>query len=97
MIEKEEIVEEVQSPFENGLLYGGYSVISNKTVRAKEKFMVRWINKNPDIPGKEMIKTNRGYFIDGYNVDLRSTNLWFSLTGLDKNYRPKVHFKTKKT
>lgn len=76
--------QEVQSDFINGLLYGGYSVISNKTVRAKEKFLVRWKNKDPNIPGKEMVKTNRGYFIDGYNVDERSVKLWFALTGCNR-------------
>lgn len=84
---KAKVVEQpvAESPFVEGLLYGGYSVISNKTVREKEKFLIRWRNKNPNIPGKEMIKTNRGYFLDGYNIDERSTKLWFTLTGLNRN------------
>ena len=88
--EEPEVKEEV-SVFQDGLLYGGYSVVSNKTVRAKEKLLIRWKNHNPNIPGKEMIKTNRGYFIDGYNVDQRSTDLWFKLTGLNKNNYPKKY------
>lgn len=97
---KEEIknpeVQEVQSDFIDGLLYGGYSVVSNKTVRAKEKFLVRWKNKDPNIPGKEMVKTNRGYFIDGYNVDERSTNLWFKLTKNNRNQKNPKNNETRK-
>jgi hypothetical protein len=77
--------------FENGLLYGGYSVISNKTVRTKEKLLIRWRNNNTKVPGKEMVKTNRGYFLDGYNIDERSIKLWFSLTGLNRNQKPKKY------
>ncbi len=79
------IKNEEVSVFINGLLYGIYSVISNKTVRVKEKFLKRWYNRNPEIPGEEMIKTNRGYFIDGYNVDQRSVDLWFYSTKLNRN------------
>lgn len=88
--------QEVQSDFIDGLLYGGYSVVSNKTVRAKEKFLVRWKNKDPNIPGKEMVKTNRGYFIDGYNVDERSTNLWFKLTKNNRNQKNPNNNETRK-
>lgn len=69
-------------------LYGMFSVISNKTVRAKENFFVRWKNKNKDFPSKEMIKTNRGWFIDGHNVDEKSADIWFNATGNDRNWRP---------
>jgi hypothetical protein len=84
-------VEETPSMFENGLLYGGYSVISNKTVRQNEKLHISWKNNNPNIPGKEMVKTNRGYFLDGYNIDERSIKLWFALTGCNryKKFRKK--------
>lgn len=83
-----ELLKEV-SNFENGLLYGVYAVVSNKTVRTKEKLLIRWYNKKADIPGKEMVKTNRGWFIDGYQVDDRSVNDWFRLTGNTKNPKPK--------
>ena len=69
-------------------LYGVYSVVSNKTVRKSENFFVRWRNKNKEIPGKEMIKTNRGWFIDGYNVDEKSADTWFNMTGNDRKWRP---------
>ena len=70
-------------------LYGVYSVVSNKTVRKSENFFVRWKNKNKDIPGKECIKTNRGWFIDGKNVDEKSVDTWFLMTGNDRNWRLK--------
>ena len=76
------------SNFKNRLLYGFYAVISNKTVRAHEKFMVRWWNKKKGVPGSEMIKTNRGWFLDGYQLDEKSTDLWFNLTGNDRSWRP---------
>jgi hypothetical protein len=108
MIPKEIITEVVDketgeitevSNFVNGKLYGMYSVISNKTVRENEKFLVRWFNKNKKVPGAVMARTNRGYFIDGYNVDEKSITLWFNLTGLDRNWRskPKKQWKKKTT
>lgn len=69
-------------------LYGLYSVISNKTVRKSENLFIRWRSKNKDIPGKECIKTNRGWFIDGKNVDEKSTELWFKTTGNDRSWKP---------
>lgn len=85
------------SNIKDGKLYGVYHVISNKTVRENEKFYVRWRNKEANVPGKEMIRTNRGYFIDGYNVDEKSTQLWFSLTHNDRSYRPKsINYETRK-
>ena len=70
-------------------LYGLYSVVSNKTVRKSENFFVRWKNKNKEIPGKEMVKTNRGWFLDGKHIDEKSTETWFKTTGLDRAWRPK--------
>lgn len=84
------------SNFENGLLYGLFSVVSNKTVRENEKFLVRWFNKDKTVPGAVMTRTNRGYFIDGYNVDERSIKLWFNLTKLDRNWKPKPKKQWKK-
>ena len=72
----------------NGVLYDIYSVVSNKTVREHEHLMVRWWNKNKAIPGREMIKTNRGWFLDGWNIDEKSTQKWFNLTGNDRSLRP---------
>ena len=71
---KEEIQKE---SFKDGKLYGLFSVISNKTVRQNEKFYKKF-KGHKDVPGT-MIKTNRGYFIDGHHVDQKSTNLWFDL------------------
>jgi len=73
----------------NNKLYGVYNVISNKTVRQYEHFRIWWKNKNPEIPGSNMEKTNRGYFIDGYNVDLASADQWFAATKNNKNWKPK--------
>lgn len=76
------------SNFQNGLLYGVYAVISNKTVRAKEKNLIRWYNKKANVPGKEMVKTNRGWFLDGYHLDEKSTEKWFDMTGNNRSFRP---------
>lgn len=88
MENKKEIIKEV-SIFENGLLYGKYAVISNKTIRNKEKLLIRWKNNDKNVPGKELTKTNRGYFIDGYNVDLKSTNEWFNFAKIKPNSKTK--------
>ena len=80
--------EEVQiSNIINDKLYGVYHVISNKTVRENERFCVRWRNRDTNIPGKEMVRTNRGYFIDGYNVDDVAVNMWFTMTKNSRNKR----------
>ena len=31
-----------------------------------------------------MVKTNRGYFIDGHHVDSRSAKTWFEINGYKK-------------
>ena len=54
-------------------LYNLYSIISNKTIRKNEKRYKRY-PKHKFVPGT-LIKTNRGYFIDGKNVDLKSAEL----------------------
>ena len=82
-----EILKEI-SNFENGLLYGVYAVISNKTVRANEKLLIRWHNNKKDVPGEEMIHTNRGWFIDGYQVDEKSTEKWFDMTKNNRSWQP---------
>ena len=74
----------IVSNFKDGLLYGLFSVVSNKTVRAKENKLRTWWNNVKEVPSKKMQKTNRGWFIDGYNVDERSINLWFKLTENDR-------------
>lgn len=84
---------EVHSNFKNGLLYGLYAVTDNKTVRAKEKKLTRWWNNNKEIPGYEMSRTNRGWFLDGYHLDEKSTEKWFNLTGNQRYAKPKVHKK----
>lgn len=77
------MIDKSQEPFVNGKLYGLFSVISNKTVRAKESFYKRF-KGTKNVPGK-MIKTNRGFFIDGYNVDQKSVDLWFEMNRQSKN------------
>lgn len=57
-------------------LYGLYCVISNKTVRRNEKKYKRF--KKDGIPGT-LVKTNRGYFIDGREVDKKSVDTFFAL------------------
>ena len=83
-----EIIKEI-SNFQNGLLYGVYAVTNNQTVRAKERTYIRWFNRNKNIPGNEMIKTNRGWFLDGYHLDEKSTQKWFDMTGNDRFSNPK--------
>ena len=75
------------------LLYGVYAVVSNKTVRQNEKLYIVWYNKDESIPGSKMVKTNRGYFIDGYNVDEKAVTTWFDMTKLDRT--KKSNFKNK--
>ena len=84
------------SNFKNNKLYGLFSVVSNKTVREKEKYLRRWFNKKKEIPSERIEKTNRGWFIDGYNVDDKSVDLWFSMVGLDRNFKPKKKWNSAK-
>ena len=57
-------------------LYGLYCVISNKTVRRNEKKYKRF--KKDGVTGT-LVKTNRGYFIDGREVDKKSVDTFFAL------------------
>jgi hypothetical protein len=59
-------------------LYFLYSIVSNKTVRQKENFKRVFKRKNKYVLG-QLVKTNRGYFIDGKHVDLKSANYWLFL------------------
>lgn len=56
-------------------LYNLYSVISNKTIRRNEKLYKRF-RGHKFVPGT-LVLTNRGYFIDGRNVDRKSVDLYF--------------------
>ena len=61
-------------------LYDIFNVVDNKTVRKHENFYKRFKKAFKDSPGV-MVKTNRGYFIDGYHVDFRSAKIWFEANG----------------
>lgn len=58
-------------------LHNLYWVISNKTVRRNEKYY-RKFKGHKDVPGV-LVKTNRGYFIDGHEVDKKAVETWFNL------------------
>ena len=64
-------------------LYDIFHVVDNKTVRKHENFYKRFKRTQKEIPGV-LVKTNRGYFIDGHHVDLRSAKTWFEINGYDK-------------
>lgn len=64
-------------------LYDLYEVVSNKTVRTNEKFYKRY-KGHKSVPGM-LVKTNRGWFIDGHQVDLKSVDLWFNLVKVARN------------
>lgn len=54
-------------------LYNLYSVVSNKTVRHNERFYKRYPS-HKFVPGI-LVQTNRGFFIDGKHVDVKSATL----------------------
>ena len=56
-------------------LYDIFYVVDNKTVRKHENFYKRFKKASKESFGV-MVRTNRGYFIDGFHVDLRSANTW---------------------
>ena len=58
-------------------LYDLYSVISNKTVRKNEKQYKRYPG-HKSVPGV-LVKTARGWFIDGHEVDQKAVQTWFNL------------------
>lgn len=64
------------------MLYNLYTVISNKTVRQHENFFKKYRKKNKKTPGT-LVRTNRGWFIDGKEVDKRSVDLWHSLNNAE--------------
>ena len=64
-------------------LYDIFNVVDNKTVRKHENFYKRFKKASKDALGT-MVKTNRGYFIDGHHVDLRSAKTWFEINGYNK-------------
>ena len=64
-------------------LYNIYSIISNKTVRTHENFSKTFKKRNKYVLG-QLVKTNRGYFIDGFNVDLASASLWKEMNSNSK-------------
>lgn len=64
-------------------LYDIFCVVDNKTVRKHENFYRRFKRTQKEIPGV-LVKTNRGYFIDGHHVDLKSAKIWFTINDYDK-------------
>ena len=58
-------------------LYNLYTVISNKSIRKNERFYKRF-PRNKAVKGT-LVQTNRGYFIDGKNVDAASAELYQSM------------------
>lgn len=64
-------------------LYDIFCVVDNKTVRKHENFYKKFKRASKGAYGT-MIKTNRGYFIDGHHVDLKSAKTWFEINGYNK-------------
>ena len=64
-------------------LYDIFCVVDNKTVRKHENFYKKFRKGNKSNLGT-MVKTNRGYFIDGRHVDLKSAKTWFEINGYNK-------------
>ena len=64
-------------------LYDIFCVVDNKTVRKHENFFKKFRKGNKSNLGV-MVKTNRGYFIDGHHVDSRSAKTWFEINGYKK-------------
>lgn len=58
-------------------LYDLYWVISNKTVRKNEKKYKRF-KRVEGVPGT-LVRTNRGWFIDGHEVDKKAVQTYFNL------------------
>ena len=81
------------SNFKNGLLYGLFAVTSNKTVRKNEKSYRVWKNRKKNVPSEKIEHTNRGWFIDGYQVDEKSVENWFMLTENNRYENPKSNKK----
>lgn len=64
-------------------LYDIFNVVDNKTVRKHENFYKKFKKASKEFFGV-MVRTNRGYFIDGHHVDLRSAKTWFEINGHKK-------------
>ena len=64
-------------------LYDIFNVVDNKTVRKHENFYKRFKKASKESFGI-MVRTNRGYFIDGFHVDLRSAKTWLEINGHKK-------------
>lgn len=64
-------------------LYDIFNVVDNKTIRKHENFYKRFKKASKESFGI-MVRTNRGYFIDGHHVDLRSAKTWFEINGYKK-------------
>ena len=64
-------------------LYDIFNVVDNKTVRKHENFYKKYKRASKGSLGV-MVRTNRGYFIDGYHVDLRSAKTWLEMNGHSK-------------
>ena len=64
-------------------LYDIFNIVDNKTVRKHENFYKRFKKASKESFGI-MVRTNRGYFIDGFHVDLRSAKTWFEINGYKK-------------
>ena len=64
-------------------LYDIFNVVDNKTVRKHENFYKRFKKASKESFGV-MVRTNRGYFIDGFHVDLRSAKTWLEINGHKK-------------
>ena len=64
-------------------LYDIFNVVDNKTVRKHENFYKRFKKASKESFGV-MVRTNRGYFIDGHHVDLRSAKTWLEINGCKK-------------
>ena len=86
-----DIKEEVVNEFDPTKLYGLYSVVSNKTVRNNEKHYVSYYKKNKDCPGF-LIKTGRGYFIDGHQVDQKSVQIWADMNEGLHPFKPRKKY-----
>ena len=64
-------------------LYDIFNVVDNKTVRKHENFYKKYKKSSKESLGI-MVRTNRGYFIDGYHVDLRGAKTWLEMNGHNK-------------
>ena len=64
-------------------LYDIFYVVDNKTVRKHENFYKRFKKASKESFGV-MVRTNRGYFIDGFHVDLKSAKTWLEINGHKK-------------